>query len=157
MVGSAFEYIERFVKARERAYLFENVKVNIEKDVKDDPVLQRHGLKNLRKGDTIEIPRWIAEILEEEGIIKGLEEGFEVEMFRVLNREKLQGSHQISSVRPDLYLRLRRYMLSLKRRGLNDAFNRFRIYAQDLVRLRLNKVMAFAASSAPVDLSLIHI
>ncbi len=151
MAGSAFEYIERFVRARERAYLFENIKVTVEKEVGDDPILQRYGLKGLKKGDSVEVPRWIAEILEEEGIVRGLEEGFEVEMFRVLNREKLQGPHQISSVRPDLYLRLRRYLLSLKRRGPGDAHNRFRVYAQDLIRLRLNKIIALAASSAPVD------
>lgn len=151
MAYSAFEYIERFVRARERAYLFENIKVTVEKDLEDDPILQRYGIKGLKKGESVEIPRWIAEILEEEGVVKGLEEGFEVEMFRVLNREKLQGPHQISSVRPDLYLRLRRYLLSLKRRGSGDAHNRFRIYAQDLVKLRLNKVIMLAMSSAPVD------
>jgi len=151
MADSALEYIERFVKARERAYLFENIKVTVEKDLEDDPILQRYGLKGLKRGDSVEMPRWIAEILEDEGIVRGLEEGFEVEMFRVLNREKLQGPHQISSVRPDLYLRLRRYLLSLKRRGPSDAHNRFRIYAQDLVRLRLNKVITLATSSAPVD------
>lgn len=151
MVDSAFEYIRRFVEARERAYLFENIKVMVEKDIEDDPILQRYGLKGLKKGDSIEVPRWVAEILEEEGIVRGLEEGFEVEMFRVLNREKLQGPHQISSVRPDLYLRLRRYLLSLKRRGSGDAHNRFRVYAQDLIKLRLNKVIMLAASSAPID------
>ena len=151
MADSAFEYIERFFRARERAYLFENIKVTIRKEIEDDPILQRYGLKGLRKGDSIEVPRWIAEILEEEGIVKGLEEGFEVEMFRVLNREKLQGPHQISSARPDLYLRLRRYLISLKRRSLGEAHNRFRVYAQDLVKLRLNKVITLATSSAPVD------
>lgn len=152
MVYSTFESnIKRFIKARERSYLFEIVKVIVEKDMEDDPILQMYGLRDLRKGESVEIPRWVAEILEEEGIVKGLEEGFEVEMFRALNREKLQGPHQISPVRSDFYLRLMRYLISLKRRGSSEAYNRFRIYAEDLVKLRLNKVVTFATSSAPVD------
>ena len=150
MLDKDLSHIDKLVKVREIIFLLNNIKVAVEKDIEDNPILKEHGINKARRGETIEVPRWIAEELEEEGLVKLLEEGFEVELFRVLNREKLQGMYQLSPVKADFYLKLRRYLINLRKRK-KEAFDRFRIYAQDFIKIRLSKVLSLAISSTNIE------
>ena len=149
MQEKALEYLKRIIKAREETFLFNSVKVEMLSDL-DDGILNRYGLKNVKKGDTIEVPLWVAETLENLGLGKSTEEGFEIELFRILNREKLQGQYQLSPIKSDFYLKLRRYLINLSKNSSREAFNKMRIYAQDLITLRLNKIISLAVSTSNI-------
>jgi hypothetical protein len=150
MQEKALEYLKRIIKAREETFLFSPVKVEVLSDL-DDGILNKYGLKNVKKGDTIEVPLWVAETLEDLGLGKSVEEGFELELFRILNREKLQGQYKLSPIKSDFYLKLRRYLIKLGKNASNEAFNKIHIYAQDLITLRLNKIISLAISASNID------
>jgi DNA replication initiation complex subunit (GINS family) len=111
----------------------------------------------LNEGDTIDLPRWVAEVLVEMGVSESQEENFSSEVFKAVTREKISGSDQLSTLRPDFYLKVRR-QLSLASGSSNfklaniNELEKTRTLVYDLVALRLRKILSIATSlSAPTD------
>ena len=48
-------------------------------------------LQKMKEGETVELPRWVAEELAELSVVEIQEEAFEVEIFKALTREKMLG------------------------------------------------------------------
>src|SRR5579863_5133450 len=71
-------------------------------------------LERMRSGETVELPRWVAEELMELNIAEIQEEAFEVEIFKALTREKMLGAQQLSALQPNFYLKMRRRLNAVK-------------------------------------------
>jgi DNA replication factor GINS len=133
-----------FVKNREASFLMSPVKVTARTDI-PEANLSTFTLQEVAEGDVVEVPRWVAEVLEENNLVNLGEEGVEAELFRALQREKLQGPTQPSQLSKDIYLKLRRYLMMLRRKNPRDThYEKVRVSTQDLITTRLVKMVTMA-------------
>jgi DNA replication factor GINS len=133
-----------FVKNREASFLMSPVKVTARTDI-PEANLSTFTLQEVAEGDVVEVPRWVAEVLEENNLVNMGEEGVEAELFRALQREKLQGPTQPSQLSKDIYLKLRRYLMILRRKNPQDPhYQKIKVSTQDLITTRLVKMVTMA-------------
>jgi DNA replication factor GINS len=133
-----------FVKNREASFLMSPVKVTARTDI-PEAKLSTFTLQEVSEGDVVEVPRWVAEVLEENNLVNLGEEGVEAELFRALQREKLQGPTQPSQLSKDIYLKLRRYLMILRRKNPHDPhYEKVKVSTQDLITTRLVKMVTMA-------------
>ncbi|MCL5069074.1 MAG: hypothetical protein M1368_12105 [Thaumarchaeota archaeon] len=108
----------------------------------------------VEQGDSVELPRWIAEVLINLDLCESQEESFSSEVFKAVNREKIAGQDQLAALRPDFYLKIRRHLAYA-----NDASNlkpsaipeldKTKTMIYDLIAMRLRKVLSIASSISP--------
>lgn len=110
------------------------------------------------EGTSLEIPRWVGEILVNLGLAFTPNEGFEVELFKSLSKERMQGPLQLSTLKKDFYVNLKIFLEDLSKRARSDPrlvaqFDKDAAAARDLMRYRVQKLLYIAsASSIPPDL-----
>jgi hypothetical protein len=121
-------------------YMTEEVKVRFKKDVKIDIF---NISVDAKENDNQTIPRWLANILQENGLAEAQEQDMGVELLRALSRERIAGSEQISALKPDFYIRLDSYIKS----KAGQEREKLDVSMQDIVLLRLGKIIHFARSS----------
>jgi len=124
-------------------HLLEDVKVRFKKDTKIDIFSINIDAK---ENDLQNIPRWLAGILEESGMVEIQVQDMSVDLLRALSRERIAGSDQLSALKPDFYVRLNAYIESRK----DSEREKLSISMQDLVLLRLGKIIHLARS-APLN------
>lgn len=112
------------------------------------------ALPESHEGDTMEVPRWVAEVMGQMGFVEIEEEGLEIELFKALSREKIQGSTQLSTLKVDFYQKIRRELAMLKSkverdRNLRQEYEKMAASAYDLIALRVSKVLQLAGSALP--------
>jgi DNA replication factor GINS len=140
----SLQQFRTFVKNREASFLMSPVKVTARTDI-PEANLSTFTLKEVAEGDVVEVPRWVAEVLEENNLVNLGEEGVEAELFRALQREKLQGPTQPSQLSKDIYLKLRRYLMILRRKNPQDPhYQKIKVSTQDLITTRLVKMVTMA-------------
>ncbi len=138
------EQFRTFVKNREASFLMSPVRVTARTDI-PEAKLSTYTLQEIPEGEVAELPRWVAEVLEEENLVNLGEEGVENELFRALQREKLQGPTQPSQLSKDLYLKLRRHLMILRKKNPHDPhYEKVKVSTQDLVTTRLVKMVTMA-------------
>jgi len=132
------------------------VKVTARTDL-PEAKLSTFSLEGQKEGEVFELPRWVAEVLEENALIEKSEEGVESELFRALQREKLQGPSRLSQLSNDIYLRLRRHLMMMKKKGINDShYEKVKVNTEDLITMRLVKMVTLAGyTSQPEPTSLL--
>ncbi|MFQ5940241.1 MAG: hypothetical protein ACE5KA_00875 [Nitrososphaerales archaeon] len=123
--------------------MLEDVKVRFKRDIKID-IFSISIVAN--ENDLQNIPRWLASILEENGIVEIHLPDMSVDLLRALSRERIAGTDQLSSLKPDFYIRLNAYIKS--RQGVERE--KLNISMHDLVLLRLGKIILLA-HSAPIN------
>ncbi len=124
--------------------MMSSVKVTARTDI-PEANLSTFTLKEVSEGDVVEVPRWVAEVLEENNLVNLGEEGVEAELFRALQREKLQGPTQPSQLSKDIYLKLRRYLMILRRKNPHDPhYEKVKVSTQDLITTRMVKMVTMA-------------
>jgi hypothetical protein len=143
----------RSIRDREFAYLLTGTRLKFKQKVPRIDIGSIH-LDPMNEGDTIDLPRWEAEVMVDMGICEYQEENFSSEVFKAVTREKIAGSDQLSTLRPDFYLRVRRQLsFSADRPSLKPAtlpeLERTRTLVYDLVALRLRKILSIATSLSP--------
>lgn len=144
MPKDSLDQFVTFVKNREASFLMAPVKVTAKADI-PEARLSTYALEERSEGQVFEVPRWVAEVLEENNLVQVGEEGVETELFRALQREKLQGSTQLSQIHKDIFLKLRRHLLMLRKRGAGDSrYDKVKVNAQDLITIRLVKMVTLA-------------
>ncbi len=121
-------------------YMIEEVKVRFKKDVK----INIFSLSvNAKESDMQTVPKWLAAILEENGLAEVQGQDMGVDLLRALSRERIAGSEQISGLKADFYIKLNDFIKNktgMEREKLNVSM-------QDLVLLRLGKITHFARSA----------
>ncbi|MEM3768860.1 MAG: hypothetical protein QXE37_02350 [Nitrososphaerales archaeon] len=141
-----------FLKDYEIGFLLIPVKVTIKQNLPRIEV-GSVNLPEVHKGDTIEVPRWVAEIMVHMGFAEIQEESAELELFKALSREKMQDSSQISTLKSDFYHRMRLQIKSMRSmmerdESLRESYEKFSSSAYDLIALRMNKLLYLVGSSS---------
>ena len=132
--------INALAKVYSIGYKTEEVKVRFKKDVK----IEIFSVSvNAKENDMQPVPRWVAAILEENGLAEVQGQDMGVELLRALSRERIAGSEQISGLKPDFYIRVNHFIKN--KTGIERE--KLAVSLQDLVILRLGKITHFARSA----------
>ncbi len=135
-------------------FVFENTPVRVMCN-RNCPEIRLVGLKlgPFEEGKEYEVQYWIANELERAGIARFRDEELldTRKLDKILWKEKVQQARQVSHVEEDFYPRLRRFLSRLKK-GANSSPERNAEYrkaeavAQDIINIRLRKIVALASS-----------
>jgi hypothetical protein len=111
-----------------------------------------YKIDSVKEGDSLELPRWVAEELVQMNLAEAPEEPFEVEILKSLSREKMMGPLQLSSLPAGFYVRMKRrldYLGSAAREGRvrREEYDRLRASSYDLVGMRLSKLLSLSSTS----------
>jgi hypothetical protein len=140
----SLEMFNAYMRDREASFMLSTVKVIARKPV-PEARLSTFTLPEMKEGSSIDVPRWVAEILEEEGYVERSEESIEAELYRAVQREKLQGASQLSPIKGDFYLKLGRYLKMLKKKGPEDLhYQKVLAASNSLLTMRLVKMVTLA-------------
>lgn len=142
---------------RELSHLLAPIRITMKKSLPKIEVLS-FTLEDTKEGDIHELPRWAAEVLVEMGFAEAEDESFELEVFKALSRERIQGPTQLSTLKDDFYLKLRRLLKGLRAKAEKDGsikpeLDRLLISVYDLITLRIGKLLYLAGSSYPQGIS----
>ncbi len=138
--------INQLTKVYNVGHMLEDVKVRFKKDIKIDIFSISIEAK---ENDLQNIPRWLASLLQESGIIEIHIQDMSVDLLRALSRERIVGMDQLSAIKSDFYVRLNAYIET----GEGVEGEKLKISMQDLVLLRLGKIIHLARS-APMNADL---
>ncbi|MCD6088239.1 DNA replication complex GINS family protein [Candidatus Bathyarchaeota archaeon] len=135
-------------------YLFENKPSRVIA-LRSSPKIELAGFTvgPFEEGNEYEVRRWVAERLEEEGIVR-LREDEELSsstLYPILHRERIQPLSSLSSLPEDFYPRLRRILESLKKasRLSPDKMREYEYVenlSKDIVSCRLKKIVSLAST-----------
>lgn len=142
--------------------MFENKPVKIFTN-RNCPEIQLVGMKvgPFEEGKEYEVPYWIAKELERAGIARIREEELldAVKLHKISWKESIQQARQVSPLDEDFYPRLRRYLVTLKRKAVSNP-EKMREYekatrlARDIVNCRLRKIVSLASFPAQTNQTL---
>lgn len=141
------------IRDREFAYLLAGTRLKVKKKTPKIDIGSIH-LDPMNEGDAIDLPRWIAEVLVDMEICESQEESFASEVFKAVTKEKIVGADQLSTLRPDFYLKIRRHLAyasnpnNLKPNSIAEL-EKTRTLIYDLITMRLRKILSIAASISP--------
>ncbi len=138
------------IRDREFAYLLASTRLKVKQKIPKIDIGSIH-LEPLNEGDAVDLPRWVAEVLIRLDICESQEESFASEVFKAVTREKIAGVDQLSTLRPDFYLKIRRNLAfaNATKPSTVPEVEKTRILIYDLIALRLRKILAIAASLSP--------
>jgi GINS complex protein helical bundle domain len=147
--------LRQMLERREREYLLGSTRTRMRSSVENLDVGDFH-IEKLAQGESVELPRWVADELVGQGMAETAEAPFENEIFNALSKEKMMGPLQLSTLTPDFYVRMRRRLNSLGAGvagGMTrrEDFERLRAVCYDLVGIRLSKLLALSSSSTPAS------
>jgi hypothetical protein len=139
------------LERREREYLLGTTRVKMRSSVENLDVGD-FRVDKLAEGETVELPRWVADELAGLNLVDVAEEPFEVEIFRALSREKMMGPLQLSAVPQDFYVDMKRRLGRLSEgvatgKMRREDVEKLRSASYDLVGMRLNKLLSLSSSS----------
>ena len=141
------------IRDREFAYLLSGTRLKVKKKTTKVDIGSVH-LEPMNEGDAVDLPRWIAEVLVDLDICESQEESFASEVFKAVTKEKIVGSDQLSTLKPDFYLKIRRHLAyagnpnNLKPNAIPEL-EKTRTLIYDLITMRLRKILSIAASISP--------
>jgi hypothetical protein len=147
--------LRQILERREREYLLGTTRARMRSSVENLDVGDFH-IEKLSEGDSVELPRWVADELVGQGMAESAETPFENEIFSSLSKEKMMGPLQLSGLPPDFYVRMRRKLGALKAgvaegKSRREDFERLRAVCYDLVGIRLSKLLSLSSSSTPAS------
>ncbi len=139
------------LEKKDQDFVMSEIKIKMRTSV-ENIVAGDYGVQKAAEGESVEVPRWVAEELVDLNLAEGSEEPFEVEISRALSREKMMGPLQLSVIPQDFYVRMQRRVASLERaaeegKARKEDFARVKIASYDLVGMRLNKLLSLSSSS----------
>ena len=120
-------------------------------DLEDVKVTFLHDLKikvsdvgvEGKQGEILNIPRWVATVLESEKHVTIEEKDMIVELKQATVKENVQGEFELATLEPHFYVRLLSYMKKLPK----DDFDKVESMLNSLVRKRQGKIIHLADSS----------
>lgn len=139
----------------ELSYKLKPVRVMV---VKDYGSLEIDGVMyELRRGTEVEIPRWIAEVLEEIGVVEILETGLSLEdIARIhFSTHSVKSMRELERLPENFYIQAKEYLKELEtriRRELNPMLleekQKAELYLVEIVNRRLNMIIQVLRSPA---------
>jgi len=145
--------LRQMLERREREYLLGSTRAKMRSSVENLDVGDFH-VDKLSEGETVDLPRWVADELVGHGMAEATEPPFENELFNALSKEKMMGPLQLSTLTPDFYVRMRRRLGGLSSavsegKAKKEDLERMKAVCYDLVGIRLSKLLSLSSSSAP--------
>jgi len=132
--------LEDVIKVHSVGYGLEEVKVEFRHDLKMDV----SGVKiEGKESEIMNIPRWVAEILESEKHIILHEQDMLTELKQSKVKEDVQGEESLSTLDKHFYIKMKSYMKKLSK----DDSDRVESMLNELVRIRQGKIVRLADSS----------
>jgi hypothetical protein len=149
---SAQQPVIQSIRDREFAYLLSNTRLRARQKTPKIDIGSVH-LEPMNEGDAVDLPRWVAEVLIRLELCESQEESFASEVFKAVTREKIAGPEQLSTLRPDFYLKIRRHLAfandpNAKSSSISEI-EKTRTLIYDLIALRLRKILSVANSLSP--------
>lgn len=139
-----------------REYLWSNVRVIVLKDHED--IMLPGATIQLKRGTEITVPRWISKILEEKGVVEVKDTPMninELGRYSFLEIHARTTSATLQKLPIDFYQKLRDYLEKLKENiarkpspELVDEYRKARSYVYDILRIRLNRILALVQAGA---------
>jgi len=147
--------LRQMLERREREYLLGSTRAKMRSSVENLDVGDFH-IEKLAQGDSVDLPRWVADELVVQGMAETTEAPFENEIFNALSKEKMMGPLQLSALPPDFYVRMRRRLGYLgagvaEGKTRREDFERLRAVCYDIVGIRLSKLLSLSSSSTPAS------
>ena len=151
--GSAV--VKELFEKREREYLMAKTRVTMRSSLENIDAGD-FKIESLKEGESVELPRWVAEELVQLNVAEVAEEPFEAEILRSLSMEKMMGPLQLSNLPQDFFLRMRRRLLQLETaarsgKGRREDYERLRTASYDLIGMRLGKLLQLSSSSTQLS------
>ena len=132
--------LEDVIKVHSVGYGLEEVKVEFKHDLKMDV----SGVKiEGKESEIMNIPRWVAEILESEKHIILHDQDMLTELKQAKVKEDVQGEESLSTLDKHFYIKMNSYMKKLSK----DDFDKVESMLNELVRIRQGKIVRLADSS----------
>ena len=132
--------LEDVIKVHSVGFNLEEIKVEFKHDVKMDV----SGVKiEGKESEIMNIPRWVAEILESEKHIILHEQDMVTELKQAKVKEDVQGEESISTLDKHFYIRMNSYMKKLSK----DDSDKVESMLNELIRIRQGKIVRLADSS----------
>ncbi len=110
---TAHHKIETVQSAHHFEYLMQDMRVTYKRDLK---VSVGSMTIDAREGDISSVPRWLAKLLAEQGIIEIQDSDISAYVSRAFNRERISKPHDLSGLDPDFYIRVHDYLEGLMER-----------------------------------------
>lgn len=127
-------------KVHHTGFDLEDVKVTFLHDVKINVAgVDVEG----KQGEILNIPRWVATVLESEKHVTIEEPDMVVELKQATVKENVQGEFELATLEPHFYVKLISYMKKLPK----DDFDKVESMLNSLVRKRQGKIIHLADSS----------
>ena len=147
--------LRQMLERREREYLLGTARAKMRSSVENLDVGDFH-IERLSEGESVDLPRWVADELIGQGIAEAAETPFESDIFSSLSKEKMMGPLQLSALPADFYVRMRRRLGALgagvaEGKARREDFERLRAVCYDLVGIRLSKLLSLSSSSTPAS------
>jgi len=143
--------IEFLVNVRENLLALSPMKIILRRSI---PALNLPSYKidEQSEGMSLEVPRWVGEVLVNLGFASAPNEGFEAELFKSLSRERMQGPLQLSTLKKDFYINLKTFLEELSKKARSDPkfvtqLEKNAAAARDLMRYRVQKLLYVASAS----------
>ena len=139
---TAHHKIETVQSAYHFEYLMQDMRVTYKRDLK---VSVGSMTIDAREGDISSVPRWLAKLLAEQGIIEIEIQDSDISAYvsRAFNRERISKPHDLSGLDPDFYIRVHDYLEGLMEREKESIT----VSLLSFVASRLEKIVKLAASS----------
>jgi len=144
--------IRELIEQREREFMLAKTRVKMRSSVENIDAGD-YRIESLAEGQSVELPRWVAEELAALNLAETSDEPFESEIFRALSREKMMGPLQLSVIPEDFFLRMRRRVAHLgnavkEGRVRREEYEKLKGVCYDLIGMRLSKLLSLSSSSA---------
>jgi len=132
--------LEDVVKAHSIGFGLEDVKVEFKHDLKMDVSgIQIEGKQN----EIMNIPRWVANILETEKHVIVHEQDMVQELKQAKVKEDVQDEDSLATLDKQFYIKLNAYLKKLEK----DDFDKVQSMLNQLVRIRQGKIVRLADSA----------
>ena len=147
--------LRQVLERTEREYLLGTSRAKMRSSVENLDVGDFH-IERLSEGESVELPRWVADELVAQGMADATEPPFESQIFNSLSKEKMMGPLQLSGLPPEFYVRMRRRLGALgaavsEGKARREDLERIRAVCYDLVGIRLSKLLSLSCSSTPAS------
>jgi DNA replication factor GINS len=127
-------------KVHNTGFKLEDVKVTFLHDIKINVAgVDVEG----KQGEILNIPRWVANVLEYEKHVNIEDTDMVVELKQATVKENVQGEFELATLEPHFYVRLLSYMKKLPK----DDYDKVESMLNSLVRKRQGKIIHLADSS----------
>jgi DNA replication factor GINS len=128
------------VKAHTTGYNLEEVKITLNHDIK----LNISGIEIEGKlGEMLNVPRWIAQVLESEKHAKIEDVDMLKELKQADTKEDSQGDFNLATLDPHFYIRMKSYLKTMQ----ESDYEKVKIMLYNFVRKRRGKIIRISDSS----------